>query len=72
MLKLYVTMETKTSNRQWKYPKNFIYKAVFLLSVKVHFKDSYKFKIIHIGYTNAENREIFGSKFTLPWQPKFQ
>ena len=28
-----------------------------------------KFKEIPIGSINAKNKEIFGSKLTLPWQP---
>ena len=42
---------------------------VYLLSTKAHLNNTYKFKKIPIRSINAKNKEIFGSKFTLPWQP---
>ena len=35
----------------------------------MHLNHSYKFKLIPTEFTSAKNKEIFGSKFTLPWQP---
>ena len=63
-------MATKTSNRQCIYPKHVIYKAVYLLSAEVYHINSNKFKIVHLGSTNAKHNEIFGPKFILPWQLK--
>ena len=35
----------------------------------MHLNHSYIFKLIPIKFISAKNKEIFGSKFTLPWQP---
>ena len=43
-----------------KFPKNVIFKAISLLSARIHPKanNSYKFKLIHIRYTNARNKKV--------------
>ena len=45
-----------------------IYKAVYLLSTKARLNNTFKLKKIPIRSINAKNKEIFGYKFTLPWQ----
>ena len=69
MFIFYITMVTTILTCQLIYPKNVIYKAVYLLPTKSHLNNKYKFKKIPIRSINAKNKEIFGSKFTLPWQP---
>ena len=59
MFIIYVTMATKILKRQLYYPKNVISKTVYLFSSKVHLYNSYKFKIIPIGFTSANNKEIY-------------
>ena len=43
-----VSMTTKTSNRQLIYPKNVIFKAMYLLPAKAHLNNAYIFKINYI------------------------
>ena len=69
MFIIYITLATKILNLQFIYPQNVINKVDYLLPVKMHLHNSYKFRLIPIGFTSAKNKEIFGSKFMLPWQP---
>ena len=49
-----------------------ICKSYHLPSATEHFNNRYKFKIIHICSSNANEKLILGFKFSLLWQSKFQ
>ena len=54
MLITYVTIATQILNRLVIYPKNVINKAVYRLLGKANLNNSYKFKIIPIGFTSSK------------------
>ena len=69
MFILYIAIVTKKIDFSVNLPLKCHLQAVYLLSTKAHLNNIYKFKKIPIRSINAKNKEIFGSKFTLPWQP---
>ena len=54
------------------YTLHVIWKAVYLLSATVYINSIYKFEIIHIKSSNANQKLVLGFEFSLQWQSKCQ